>query len=80
MKVESEHANIFSKHLKIAKPELFHVDASTDGEANLQESHRREGVAIEAYKTFAEASTTLRAKEVFDALVEIEADHLGLDD
>ena len=80
MKVESEHASIFSKHLKITKPELFDVAASTDGEANLQESHRREGVAIEAYKEFAERSTTPRAKEVFDALVEIEADHLGLDD
>ena len=80
MKVESEHASIFSKHLKITKPELFDVDASSNGEANLQESHRREGVAIEAYKKFAELSTTPRAKEVFDALVEIEADHLGLDD
>ena len=80
MKVESEHASIFSKHLKITKPELFDVEASTDGEANLQESHRREGVAIEAYKQFAEAATTPRAKEVFDALVEIEEDHLGLDD
>ena len=80
MKVESEHASIFSKHLKITKPDLFDVEASTDGEANLQESHRREGVAIEAYKQFAEAATTPRAKEVFDALVEIEEDHLGLED
>ena len=80
MKVESEHASIFAKHLKVDKPALFAVDASTDGEANLQESHRREQIAIESYKQFAESSTTPRAKEVFAALVEIEADHLGLED
>ena len=80
MKVESEHASIFSKHLKITKPELVEVEASTDGEENLQESHRREKIAIEAYKKFADSSKTQRAKEVFSALVEIEEDHLGLDD
>ncbi len=80
MKVEYEHASIFSKHLKIIKPALLDVEASTDGETNLQESHRREQIAIESYKKFAAAATTPRAKEVFDALVEIEADHLGLED
>ena len=80
MKVESEHASIFSKHLKIIKPALFEVEASTDGEVNLQESHRREQIAIESYREFAEAATSPRAKEVFSALVEIENDHLGLED
>ena len=80
MKVESEHASIFAKHLKVDKPALFAVDASADGEANLQESHRREQIAIESYKKFADSATSPRAKEVFDALVEIEADHLGLED
>jgi rubrerythrin len=80
MKVESEHASIFAKHLKITKPSLFDVEASAEGEANLQESHRREQIAIESYKEFAEAATTPRAKELFTVLVEIEADHLGLED
>ncbi len=80
MKVESEHASIFSKHLKITKPELVDMDASTDGEENLEESHRREQIAIESYQKYADAATTPRAKEVFSALVEIEADHLGLED
>jgi rubrerythrin/DNA-directed RNA polymerase subunit RPC12/RpoP len=80
MKVEAEHAGIFSKHLKIAKPELVDVDASTDGEENIQESHRREEIAITSYKKFAEAATTPRAKQVFTALVEIEEDHLSLED
>ena len=80
MKVESEHASIFAKHLKITKPALFDVDASTDGETNLQESHRREQIAIESYKKFADSATTPRAKEVFASLVEIEADHLGIED
>ena len=80
MKVESEHASIFSKHLKITKPDLVEVEASTDGEANLQESHRREKIAIESYKKFADSAVTPRAKEVFSALVEIEEDHLGLEE
>ena len=80
MKVESEHASIFSKHLKITKPSLFDIDASADGEENLQESHRREQIAIKAYKKFADNAKTPCAKEIFDALVEIEEDHLGLED
>ena len=80
MKVEYEHASIFSKHLNITKPPLFDVDARADGEANVQESHRREQIAIESYQKFADSATTPRAKEVFDALVEIEKDHLGLED
>ena len=80
MKVESEHASIFAKHLKVTKPSLIEVEASTDGEENVQESHRREKIAIDAYRKFAEAATTPRAKQVFSALVEIEEDHLSLED
>jgi rubrerythrin len=79
MKVESEHASIFAKHLKISKSALIDVAASDDGDTNLQESHRREEIAIESYKKFADTATTPRAIEVFSALVEIEADHLGLE-
>ncbi len=80
MKVEKEHAGIFAKHLKITKPELYEIEASSDGEENLQESHRREERAIESYRAFAAAAVTPRAKQVFTALVEIEEDHLGLED
>lgn len=79
MKVESEHMSIFAKHLGISKPELIDVEASTDGEANVQESHRREENAIASYKEFAEKATTDRAKQIFSALVEIEEDHLSLE-
>lgn len=79
-KVESEHASIFAKHLKIAKPALYEVEASTDGETNVLESHRREEIAIRSYREFAEAATTPRAKQVFGALVEIEEDHLSLEE
>ncbi|MDH3997523.1 MAG: hypothetical protein OET90_01675 [Desulfuromonadales bacterium] len=80
MKVESEHASIFAKHLGVAKPTLIEVDASADGEVNVQESHRREEIAIDSYRKFAKAATTPRAKQVFSALVEIEEDHLSLED
>ncbi|MBW2477086.1 MAG: ferritin [Deltaproteobacteria bacterium] len=79
-KIESEHASIFAKHLKVTKPELYDVEASSNGEENVQESHRREEIAIENYRKFAEAATTPRAKQVFTALVEIEEDHLSLED
>lgn len=78
-KVESEHASIFAKHLGITKPALIDIEASVSGEENLQESHRREAIAIDAYKRFAEAATTPRAKEVFGVLVDIESDHLGIE-
>jgi len=79
-KVESEHASIFAKHLKVTKPDLYDAEANTDGEANIQESHRREEIAIENYRKFAETATTSRAKQLFSALVEIEEDHLSLED
>jgi rubrerythrin/DNA-directed RNA polymerase subunit RPC12/RpoP len=80
MKVELEHAGIFAKHLKISKPDLYAVEASANGEENLLESHRREEKAIAAYREFAEVAVTPRARQVFSALVEIESDHLGLED
>jgi len=80
-KVENEHASIFTKHLGITKPELDSaIEASTDGHVNLLESHRREQIAIKAYKKFLDEAVTPRAKEVFAALVEIETEHLGLED
>ena len=81
MKVESEHASIFSKHLGIQKPSLDEsIIADSDGHTNLLESHRREDLAIKSYSQFLRDAETLRAKQVFFALVEIESDHLGLED
>ncbi|MBR9690354.1 ferritin [Candidatus Woesearchaeota archaeon] len=80
-KVESEHADVFVKHLKITKPEFDKtIEASTDGHENLEESHRRERIAIDAYSQMLTQSTTPRAKEIFEALVKVETDHLGLED
>ncbi|PLW79294.1 ferritin [Candidatus Woesearchaeota archaeon] len=79
-KVESEHASIFVKHLGTTKPELSKIEASEDGHENLMESHRREEAAIKAYTKFRDEATTPRAIEVFSALVEIEGDHLILED
>lgn len=80
-KVESEHASIFAKHLRVSKPGFDErIEASTEGHENLLESHRREEVAIKSYKQFLKECTTKRCKEVFAALVMIESDHLSLED
>lgn len=80
-KVESEHASIFVKHLGITKPELDDsITANADGHVNLLESHRREAIAIKSYKQFLSEAETPRAKEVFASLVQIENDHLILED
>ncbi len=81
MKVESEHASIFAKHIGIKKPDFDDsIDADTEGHKNLMESHRREDIAITKYKEFLKQATTPRAREVFGSLVQIENDHLGLED
>ncbi|MBR9676015.1 ferritin [Candidatus Woesearchaeota archaeon] len=80
-KVENEHADVFTKHLKTVKPEIDKsIEADQDGHTNLLESHRREQIAIESYQNFYNEATTPRAKQIFEALVKIEKDHLGLED
>ncbi len=75
-KVEAEHASIWKKILKLESvPEGSETCAQTNSE-NLAESHARETRAIEFYKKAAEESQNPRIKEIFQALVEIEKDHL----
>ena len=46
--------------------------------ANTKEGWERENRAIKAYETFRDEATSPRLKEFFNALVEIETDHLEL--
>ncbi len=77
-KVEAEHASIWKKILKLdnlSKEEGF---CSSDYEGNLKDSNARETKAIEFYKKSAEESENKRVKQIFEALVKVETDHLQL--
>jgi hypothetical protein len=78
MKVEREHASAISKFLKISRPELEKKMCNTNVTANTKEGWERENRAIKSYAKFRDEATSTRLKEFFNALVEIETDHLDL--
>lgn len=78
MKVEREHASAISKFLKISRPELEKKTCNANTKANTKEGWEREDRAIKAYAKFKDEATEPRLKEFFEALVEIETDHLDL--
>lgn len=77
-KVEAEHASIWKKILKLDKLPVKEEECSIENKDNLEESHQRETKAIEFYRQAAEESENGRVKEIFEALVEVETDHLKL--
>lgn len=78
MKVEREHASAISKFLNISRPDLEKKMCNADAKTNSKEGWKREDRAIKAYSKFRDEATESRLKEFFDALVEIETDHLDL--
>ena len=77
-KVEAEHASIWKKILKLDKIPEGNDSCHVSNKENLEESHTRETRAIEFYKKAAEEAENKRVKQIFEALVEIETDHLEL--
>lgn len=79
-KVESEHAEAICMYLDIEEPDIDkHIKkCAEDYKANIEDAHKREDRAIKHYRKFAEEAEEPRVKEFFEALVEIETDHLGL--
>lgn len=81
-KIEGEHHSTIAKVLSVSKSE----EVRTPGEChetdleNVEESHARETKASTFYAQAASEATEKRAKELFEALVEIEKDHLALDE
>lgn len=80
-KIEAEHASVFCKLGKVAKPSdlLEPSEASDDWCANIEDSIAREQRASRFYAEFAGRATSERLKEVFAAISEIEDDHIELD-
>ncbi|MRR15139.1 MAG: ferritin [Deltaproteobacteria bacterium] len=77
-KVEAEHASIWKKILKVGNVSPGNDACHTQNVANLQESHARETRAIGFYRKAADESDHPRLRQIFNALVDIETDHLQL--
>ncbi|MCX5781283.1 MAG: ferritin [Elusimicrobia bacterium] len=77
-KVESEHASIWKKILKLDKIPNGNDKCYVGNKENLNESHSRETKAINFYSQAAKESKDARIKQIFEALVEVETDHLHL--
>ena len=77
-KVEAEHASIWKKILKLGKVPEGKEECSEEYTKNLEDSHAIEAKAIEFYKKAAAESTNERVKQIFEAFVEVETDHLKL--
>jgi rubrerythrin len=77
-KVEAEHASIWKKILKLDGVPNGNDECSDDYKEDLENSHARETRAIEFYTKAAKESQNDRVKEIFEALIEVETDHLNL--
>jgi rubrerythrin len=77
-KVEAEHASVWKKILKLDSIPEGDDPCSDDYQEDLKDSHARETRAIEFYKKAAAESENARVKEIFEAFVAVEIDHLKL--
>lgn len=77
-KVEAEHASVWRKILKLASIPQGNDICHTSNKENLEDSHARETRAIKFYKQAALESENERIKQIFEAFVEVETDHLQL--
>ncbi len=78
-KVEGEHAAVWKKILKLGKVKWEPPESCVDDyKADLEDSHARETRAIKFYGEAAAAAENLRVKEIFQAFIEVETDHLKL--
>jgi rubrerythrin len=78
-KVENEHASVWKKILKLDKVDFPDYNkCAPKYKPNLEESHQREERAIKFYGQAAKEAANSRVKEIFQAFVEVETDHLHL--
>ncbi|MFH1826260.1 MAG: rubredoxin-like domain-containing protein [bacterium] len=77
-KVEAEHASVWKKILKLKEIPKGNDTCHIKNKENLEDSHARETRAIDFYKKAATESQNARVKQIFEALVEVETDHLRL--
>lgn len=80
-RTEKEHYEVVSKLLGLPIDPKINEPSEGKGSdlENLKESQNREEHVTELYAKFASEANEKRVKEVFEALSEIEADHIDLD-
>ncbi|MEW6213814.1 MAG: ferritin family protein, partial [Nitrospirota bacterium] len=71
-------ATVWKKILRLESVPKGNESCHTNNKENLEESHARETRAIEFYKKAAAESENERVKQIFEAFVEVETDHLNL--
>lgn len=79
-KVEREHASVFRKILKPTEAVTIKETYPEDEKSCIKESRRREESAVAFYNKALSEATEDRVKEVFEAIMNTEKDHLALDD
>lgn len=77
-KVEAEHANVWRKLLKLPSAPKGGDPCHSANKENLQESHDRETKTIGFYNKSLGEVKNQRVKQILNALIEIETDHLHL--
>ncbi len=77
-KVEAEHASVWKKILKLEKAPEGDDACHTENRENLKDSHSREARAIGFYGKAAAEAENERVRQIFEAFVEVETDHLQL--
>jgi rubrerythrin len=79
-KIESEHASLIANLLNIEKPTvtLDKIACYPTYNENLIDAKSREERAVKEYSKFFKEASEPRVKEIFQALVQIERDHLNL--
>jgi len=81
-KVEREHASAICKHLKSQKPDSdAGSDKANDSDRdNIEEANKRERNAVKFYGKAMKQAGEKEIKEFFNALMQIETDHIRLTD
>ncbi len=78
-KIEAEHAEALAEVIDVPEEEIpTYEECSNKAQQNYKEAHRREDRAITKYTQFAQEAETQELEELFNAIVEIEKDHLEL--
>jgi rubrerythrin len=79
-KVEREHASVFGKLLKLEKLPEVKEECPGDPAECIEESFRRENRAVDFYAKALGESAEARVREVFEAIMNVERDHIALDE
>jgi len=79
-KVEAEHAQVYQKLLKLEQLPEVNETCTSDIKECLANSLAREKRATEFYQKALAEATTERVKTVFEAIMNVEKDHIELDE